>query len=141
MEPIKANEISDIIRQQIENFDIGVTVSEVGTVIKIGDGIAEIITGNDVGAAANVKIFREGTFFGQPRQMVASFTVFDAAYKGGVRVATVDVNGDGKDDIIVGTGKSKVPTVQIYNGQTLAVIRTVPGLDTDKDLTSGVFVG
>ncbi len=42
MEPIKANEINDIIRKQIENFDAGVTVSEVGTVIKVGDGIAEI---------------------------------------------------------------------------------------------------
>src|SRR4028118_821984 len=42
MEPIRANEISDIIRQQIENFDTGVTVTEVGTVIKVGDGIAEI---------------------------------------------------------------------------------------------------
>jgi F-type H+-transporting ATPase subunit alpha len=43
MEPIKANEISDIIRQQIVNFDAGgVTVTEVGTVIKVGDGIAEI---------------------------------------------------------------------------------------------------
>ena len=42
MEPIKANEINDIIRQQIENFETGITVSEVGTVIKVGDGIAEI---------------------------------------------------------------------------------------------------
>ncbi|MDX6611771.1 MAG: F-type H+/Na+-transporting ATPase subunit alpha [Blastocatellia bacterium] len=42
MESIKASEISDIIRQQIENFDTGVTVMEVGTVIKVGDGIAEI---------------------------------------------------------------------------------------------------
>ncbi|HEX7173863.1 MAG TPA: F0F1 ATP synthase subunit alpha [Pyrinomonadaceae bacterium] len=42
MEPIRANEISDIIRQQIENFEAGVTVTEVGTVIKVGDGIAEI---------------------------------------------------------------------------------------------------
>ena len=42
MESIKANEINDIIRQQIENFDSGMTVSEVGTVIKVGDGIAEI---------------------------------------------------------------------------------------------------
>jgi F-type H+-transporting ATPase subunit alpha len=42
MEPIRANEISDIIRQQIENFETGVTVTEVGTVIKIGDGIAEV---------------------------------------------------------------------------------------------------
>ncbi len=42
MEPIKANEINEIIRQQIENFETGVTVAEVGTVIKVGDGIAEV---------------------------------------------------------------------------------------------------
>jgi F-type H+-transporting ATPase subunit alpha len=42
MEQIRANEINDIIRQQIENFDTSMTVSEVGTVIKVGDGIAEI---------------------------------------------------------------------------------------------------
>ncbi|HZT57542.1 MAG TPA: F0F1 ATP synthase subunit alpha [Pyrinomonadaceae bacterium] len=42
MEPIRANEISEIIRRQIENFEAGITVSEVGTVIKIGDGIAEV---------------------------------------------------------------------------------------------------
>ncbi len=42
MEPIKANEINEIIRKQIENFDTGITVAEVGTVIKVGDGIAEV---------------------------------------------------------------------------------------------------
>jgi F-type H+-transporting ATPase subunit alpha len=42
MEPIKANEINEIIRRQIENFEAGVTVMEVGTVIKVGDGIAEV---------------------------------------------------------------------------------------------------
>src|ERR1051325_8184869 len=42
MEPIRADEISKIIRQQIEGFSAGVEVSEVGTVIQAGDGIAEI---------------------------------------------------------------------------------------------------
>ena len=42
MEAIKANEINEIIRAQIENFDASMTVAEVGTVIKVGDGIAEI---------------------------------------------------------------------------------------------------
>ena len=42
MDHIKANEINEIIRKQIQNFDVGVTVMEVGTVIKVGDGIAEI---------------------------------------------------------------------------------------------------
>src|SRR6187431_3695080 len=42
MEPIRADEINEIIRQQIEHFETGVTVMEVGTVIKVGDGIAEV---------------------------------------------------------------------------------------------------
>ena len=42
MEGIKADEISKIIRQQIEGFDTGVSISEVGTILQVGDGIAEI---------------------------------------------------------------------------------------------------
>ena len=42
MEGIRADEISKIIRQQIEGYTTGVEVTEVGTVIKAGDGIAEI---------------------------------------------------------------------------------------------------
>src|ERR1700752_674709 len=42
MEPIRASEINEIIRKEIESFDTGITVTEVGTVIKVGDGIAEI---------------------------------------------------------------------------------------------------
>ena len=39
---IKVDEISKIIRQQIENFETGVEVSEVGTIIDVGDGICNI---------------------------------------------------------------------------------------------------
>src|SRR5689334_1812211 len=42
MESIRADEISKIIRQQIEGYNTGVEVTEVGTVIQAGDGIAEI---------------------------------------------------------------------------------------------------
>jgi F-type H+-transporting ATPase subunit alpha len=42
MEGIRADEISKIIRQQIEGYSASVEVTEVGTVIKAGDGIAEI---------------------------------------------------------------------------------------------------
>jgi F-type H+-transporting ATPase subunit alpha len=42
MEGIRADEISDIIRQRIENFEATMAVDEVGTTIKVGDGIAEI---------------------------------------------------------------------------------------------------
>src|SRR6266568_3605030 len=42
MAQIKADEITQIIREQIENFDRSVTVSEVGTVVSVGDGVARI---------------------------------------------------------------------------------------------------
>ena len=42
MPQIKADEISKIIRQQIENFETAMNVSEIGSVISVGDGIARI---------------------------------------------------------------------------------------------------
>lgn len=39
---IKAEEISALIKQQIENYDSEVEANEVGTVIEIGDGIARV---------------------------------------------------------------------------------------------------
>ena len=39
---IKADEISKIIREQIEEYKSGVEVSEIGTVISVGDGIARV---------------------------------------------------------------------------------------------------
>ncbi len=42
MAKIRPDEITDIIRQQIENFDRSVSVSEVGSVVSVGDGVARI---------------------------------------------------------------------------------------------------
>jgi len=39
---IKPDEISKIIREQIEGYRAGINVSEVGTVISVGDGIARV---------------------------------------------------------------------------------------------------
>src|ERR671937_2760098 len=42
MAQIKADEITKIIKEQIENYESKISVSEVGTVISLGDGIARI---------------------------------------------------------------------------------------------------
>jgi F-type H+-transporting ATPase subunit alpha len=42
MAAIRPDEISNIIRQQIETYDQGVKVQNVGTVLQVGDGIARI---------------------------------------------------------------------------------------------------
>ena len=39
---IRPDEISNIIRQQIENYDKEVQVNNVGTVLQVGDGIARV---------------------------------------------------------------------------------------------------
>src|SRR5437763_12591143 len=42
MAQIKADEITKLIREQIENYESKLAVDEVGTVISLGDGIARI---------------------------------------------------------------------------------------------------
>src|SRR5579864_1334209 len=42
MATIKADEITQLIRQQIENYETRIAVDEVGTVITLGDGIARV---------------------------------------------------------------------------------------------------
>ncbi len=42
MAQIKADEITQLIRQQIENYESKIAVDEVGTIITLGDGIARV---------------------------------------------------------------------------------------------------
>ncbi|QDZ40322.1 F0F1 ATP synthase subunit alpha [Euhalothece natronophila Z-M001] len=60
MVSIKPDEISSIIRQQIEQYDQSVQVSNVGTVLQIGDGIARIY-GLDKVMAGELVEFEDGT--------------------------------------------------------------------------------
>ena len=42
MAQIRADEIARVLRDEIENYDKAVSVTETGTVISVGDGIARI---------------------------------------------------------------------------------------------------
>src|SRR5689334_15078163 len=42
MAHIRADEITSILRQEIENYERAIDVTEVGSVISVGDGIARI---------------------------------------------------------------------------------------------------
>ena len=43
MVSIRPDEISAILKQQIEDYDKSVSVSNVGTVLTVGDGIARVL--------------------------------------------------------------------------------------------------
>ncbi|MFZ0739278.1 MAG: F0F1 ATP synthase subunit alpha [Candidatus Acidiferrales bacterium] len=59
MATIKADEITKLIREQIENYQQTVAVEEVGTVISVGDGIARV-RGLDKAMAGEMLTFPHG---------------------------------------------------------------------------------
>ena len=76
-----------------------------------GDGVADIIAGAGPGGGPHVRVF-SGTDLSE----LASFFAFDTAFRGGVRVAAGDVNGDGRADIILGAGPGGGPHVRVLSG-------------------------
>ncbi len=69
-----------------------------------------LVTGNDSGAAALVRVF-DG-FTGAERFNISPYGTFS----GGVRVATADVTLDGNPDIITGAGPGGSPHVRVFSG-------------------------
>ena len=61
MAKIQANEITELLRQQIENYEQRIQVDEVGTVITLGDGIARV-HGLDKVMAGELIEFPHGIF-------------------------------------------------------------------------------
>lgn len=84
---------------------------------------------------------------GEPRVVVihplenrelTSFLAYDASFKGGVRVAAGDVNGDGLDEIITGPGAGTPPIVRVFNAPNNRALASFPAYDSS--FTGGVFV-
>ena len=57
---LRATEIGDILRQQIAGFDQEMTVSNVGTVISVGDGIAQVYGLSQVASSELVEFTKNG---------------------------------------------------------------------------------
>ncbi|MCA1841977.1 MAG: N-acetylmuramoyl-L-alanine amidase [Actinobacteria bacterium] len=69
----------------------------------------EIVVGLGPGGPPLVRIFRPDG------RLLREFLAFDPAFRGGVRVATGDVDGDGKPEVIVGAGPGGGPMVRVFN--------------------------
>jgi hypothetical protein len=98
-----------------------------------GDGKADIITGAGEGGGPHVRVFDGAT-----RQIIREFFAFDPSFRGGVRVAAADVNGDGKADIICAAGPGGGPHVRVFDGATGQLIREFFAFDAS--FHGGVFV-
>ncbi|MBV9666178.1 MAG: VCBS repeat-containing protein [Actinobacteria bacterium] len=101
-----------------------------------GNGCDEIITGTGVGAAPVVRVFNND---GSNAQL--DFTAYDPNFKGGVWVATGDVDGDGRDEIITGAGPGGGPHVKVWKYGNGAITQVGGGFFAyDPGFVGGVRV-
>ncbi len=79
-----------------------------------GDGIEDILVGAGKGLTPMVKVFD-----GASLRELGAFNAYSVTFKGGVSVATGDVNGDGRTDIVTGAGAGGGPHVKVFSGKDL----------------------
>ena len=81
------------------------------------DGVKDIIVAADAGAGPHVKVYS-----GKDLSLIRSFFAFDSRFRGGVRVACGDTNGDGFSDIITSTASGNSSHVRIFSGKDLQIL-------------------
>jgi hypothetical protein len=107
----------------------------------------ESLEAREVPAAATPRMFATGAGEGGGPQvnvyndtgfLVRSFFAYDPGFRGGVRVATGDVTGDGWDDVVTGAGPGGGPHVKVFDGISGAEVRSFFAFDAGS--TAGVKV-
>ena len=78
-----------------------------------GDGTDDLVVAPGIGGGPEVKVFDGATGL-----IVRDFFAYESSFRGGVNVAAGDVNGDGKADVVTGTGVGGGPRVQVFDGAT-----------------------
>jgi hypothetical protein len=97
-----------------------------------GDGRADLMIGSGRGGQSRVRIFGGAT-----RGLLQQFVALENSYTGGIRVAMLDTNGDGRADFVVGNAFGAGGRVVVKNARSLAELRR---LNPFVSPVSGVFV-
>ncbi|RLS24872.1 MAG: hypothetical protein DWH70_06380, partial [Planctomycetota bacterium] len=77
-----------------------------------------VITGTNEGGGPQVNVYNLLT------QETTNFFAFAPSFKGGVRVASGDVTGDGVNDVVVAAGPGGGPQVNVYDGTSLQLMHS-----------------
>ncbi len=98
-----------------------------------GDGFDDIIVGPDAGQGPLVRVFS-----GRTGGNFASFFADDKTFKGGVRVAAGDTDGNGRAEVITALGPTGSSTVKVFRDTDLSLKSMFLGADIG--FTGGLFV-
>jgi len=91
-----------------------------------GDGWNEIICGAGTEGGPHVRIFNKYGELINP-----GFFAYDPNFRGGVNVASGDVNGDGIDEIITGPGFGGAPEIKVFDNDGNELIESFWAFDTN----------
>ena len=81
------------------------------------DGRADLVVTPDVGGGPRARVLSAGN----PGRVIADmFAIDDPNFRGGIRPAIGDVNGDGFGDLVVTAGAGGGPRVAVWDGASLA---------------------
>ncbi len=135
----------DFQLERNETFTVNLTNPAQGTTINTASATGEIL--ND----ETIEVFGAGSGTGtesMPPQVIVknaatgevlhNFYAYDFNFRGGVRVAAADVNGDGAPDVITGAGPGGGPHVKVFDGLTGQTIASY--FAYSANFTGGVFV-
>lgn len=115
-----------------------------------GDGISEIVVSAMRGGGPHVLVYNAAG------RVLTNFFAYDRSFRGGVTIATIDMDGDGRDEIVTGP-QWGAPHVQIFQIRPNELKRLSPGfyafdpsyrggvsiagVDTNGDGTKELIVG
>jgi len=75
------------------------------------DYLKEIVSSAGIGNVPHVKVFN------QQGELLSEFMAYDENFRGGVNVAVGDINNNGIEEIVTGTGFGGGPHVKVFNQQ------------------------
>jgi hypothetical protein len=108
-----------------------------------GDGRADLVAGAGPGGAPRVRILGGAELVAGTEHELADFFLGDPAGRGGIRVAVKDLDGDGRADLVGGSGAGTGGAVVGVSARNLDRITELPhlGLTPFPDYDGGIFVG
>ena len=108
-----------------------------------GDGYADLVFGSGWGASRVLALSGQDLVRSGVRTTLVDFAPAGSGYENGVRVAVRDLDGDGRDDLLLGSGSGSGGRVTGYLGKDLTTTGLPMALDFTvyAGYTGGLYVG
>jgi hypothetical protein len=78
-----------------------------------------VAVGPDVGRGPEVRVYDAGT-----NRFLAALAAYEPEFRGGVRVAVADVDGDGVADVVTAPGPGGGPAAKVFSGRDGQLLRS-----------------